>query len=367
MDVRGLKTQCAVMVCGVFAALVLGGLVSQDVRALDDASYAMSQETMSSPAQHISQQDYEVCLVPNYFFEETCQGAGRQYLTSLTDTINLKFAYELVTDARLNYQYTYSIVGRLIVYDREHRDREIFTKEYVLQEDVSGRVWGANVLEIGQEYRLDFQKYNSEAMEFKSANGLSGEAVLVVRMKIDLTVMHGERSITRPVVLDFTVPLSRHTYNIKVGRQPDKDDILMFAVAEEGRDRSVFLSVAGASVLVAVVFGVVIVRRRKLRPKDLCVRYDEKIHKEYGRIIVDLKTPLRAGDYKYCYLVEDFDDLIDKADRVTQNILYSRLPSGRTFYAVIEGDHLFVHGCPYWKHRGSPEDEEREGFGRCSE
>ncbi|MCL2038655.1 DUF5305 domain-containing protein [Candidatus Saccharibacteria bacterium] len=352
------KTTAAGILFAVFFVSLAGGFYfSRFGFSLPEETHALPGETHATTdalpafAPATNRQDYTVCLFPNDFFDTTCQDPGRQYLTALTDKINFHFGYQLALDAPLTYHYHHTITAQLIVYDRDNRDKIIFSRDYLLQDAVRGARQDTSEIAINHSFALDFQPFNLAATAFKQHHDLHGDAVLIVQMPLELTVSHGDRSLTRPIPLEFTIPLAKQTYNIKVGKLPSSDDILAFAALESGlTQRLLLLGLLAALALAATsVLIFFFVQKRRSHPKNLCQRYDEKIHKEYGRLIVDLKTPLRSGDYKYRYFVQDFDDLIDKADRVMQNILYYRLPSGRTFYAVVEDDHLFLHGCPYAK------------------
>jgi len=327
-----------------------GYAMTDEGAALAEPSQALGYEAMNVLAQHVGHQDYQVCLLPNAFFETTCQPSGRQYLSTLTDNINFKFNYQLKTHGPLDYHYSHAIIGRLIVFDRDNREREIYNQRYVLRESIHSEQLNTTILNIDETYSLDFQTFNRHALEFKDSNGLAGEAILIVEMAVDLTAqISGGRSITRQVNLDFTVPLTRQTYNVRVGRSPQQEDILAFVGAETNWMKLYRNIAIGAGVAVLLMIIGLAYKKYRARPKEICERYDLKIHKEYGRIIVDLKTSLRIDDYKHRYEVAAFEDLVDKADRVMQNILCFKLPSGLTMYAVVEGSHIFLHGCPFWK------------------
>jgi hypothetical protein len=326
-----------------------GYAMTDEGAALAEPSQALGYEAMNMMAQHVGHQDYNVCLLPNAFFEEACQPSGRQYLSMMTDSINLKFNYQLKTHGPLDYRYTHAIVGRLIVFDRDSREREIYNRQFVLRDNIYGEQLNTTLLNIDETYKLDFQAFNRQALEFKDSNGLGGEAVFVVEMVVDLTAeVESGRSITRQANMDFTVPLARQTYSVRSGRSPYQEELLAFVGADTSWVKLYHKVAIGVGLVVLVIAAGVAYQKYRSRPKDLCDRYDIKMHKEYGRIIVDLKTSLRINDYKHRYEVAAFEDLVDKADRVMQNILCFKLPSGRTIYAVVEGNHIFLHGCPHW-------------------
>jgi len=330
--------------------MVLAGALNYKSWALNEPSQAVMYEAMNLSARHMVDQSYEVCLLPNVFFDERCQPAGRQYLSLLTDTINLQFNYELSTDKPLEYKYSYTIVGRVIVFDRENRERQIYNQQFVLQDEIRGLNRGAGMLVVNETYGLNFQEFNQQAIQFMVDNGLAGEAILEVDMRIDLVAKtDDERSVSRQINLGFVVPLAKQTYSVRLGRLPDQEDLLVFMGAEQDGAAMRRVILSGMSVMTAVIVIIIFYIKYKRRPKNPCERYDMKIHKEYGRIIVDLKTPLKRSDYKYAYEVEEFEDLVDKADRVMQNILYFEMPSGRTAYAVVEREHVFLYGSPHWK------------------
>ena|GEM_PF-1520635 len=346
---------------GSYYAVNVGFSLPEEGHAWSEDASAISQEAAQLFAQHTIHQNYTVCLKPNDSFANLCQPDDRQYLTLLTDKINLDFGYKFTTDTKLDYNYTYKITGKLIVYDKDFKSKEILVRNYDLLDSKFGGKQSTETIDIAQSYELDFQYFNREAIVFKDENALSGEATLFVQMEIDLDAKHGSREISRAVNLDFSIPLTKQTYHISIGSQPDKDDLLEFAVIESRPfwTKKQCWIIVGASIGLIII--VALLKRHFAARKSPHERYHAKIHKEYGRIIVDIDTPLKIDGYKHRYHVNSFEDLVNKADRTMQNILCFAAPGSHVFYAITEGDNLFLHECSPQRNnhsRGAPPCDE---------
>ena len=329
----GLVLFLSIGVLGIYCAVQIGF-------SLPEKGHAWPENAI---AQHTTHQNYTVCLKPNDSFADLCQPEGRQYITSLTDVINLDFGYTFTTDTELDYDYTYEITGRLMVYDKDFRTKEIFIRDYDLLGPELGGERATKMVDISQSYALDFQRFNREAIFFKDKNALGGETMLLIEMKIDLDVKHGSREISRFVNLNFSIPLTKQTYHISLGAQPDRDDLLEFAAIESSPFWARLEYWIMGGVIVSCMVAIVLLKRHFALKKSPHERFNAKIRKEYGRVLVDLSTPLEIDRYKHRYRVESFDDLLNKADRTMQNILCFKISNTQIVYVVVEGDAMFLY------------------------
>ena len=286
--------------------------------------------------------EYKVYLKDNNFFEEDYLEENRTYITSLIDYLDITFNYYIDLSKKLNGNYSYYIKGVISADKVGNSSDSYWTKEYKLTDTITEEYTNSDKLEIRENIKINYQKYNELLTSFKTEYGLSMEGhlkiILVVLNNVESEIL--DRDIMKETNSELDIPLTSLTIEVPIkaegisteGFLIDEtlyDDSLIFLVTKI--IGYAFFIFAGVLILFLVFMTFKEIKKESIYYKKL-----KKILKVYDGIIVSIKEFPKLDNFSVIN-VDNFEELIDAHSEVRRPINYIQKSNGATFILITEG------------------------------
>ena len=303
----------------VFIVLIFIFALSQSIILL------MLSLTVKQDAIHYKENgsvDYKVYLNHNDFYETDYLEKNMVYVSSLINTVSTSFKYNFDVDTNSNIDYSYEIVGEIIIYD-SLKENVFFRKEYVLSEKTDQRLEGIKKFSINKVVNVDYGYYNSLANTFRKSYGVNSRSDFIVKLKLNYK-NDGYMKFSEDRVMSLTVPLSENEVTIVTDNsQVANKTNMVLGKKHIVIDSSRKLVASGLMSLISIFLFFYIIRflfefRGSMSKYDIFIK---KILKEYDRLIVNTTTAPSLLKTKVIK-VNSFQELLDVRDNLSIPIMY---------------------------------------------
>ena len=268
-----------------------------------------------------------------------------QYITDLIDNIDINFNYKVNTNHESKYDYKYNIKADIVVTDRNDLNKVLYKDSEVLKNEVNVTDFKADSINLLENIKIDYGKYNRLVNSFKSKYTLSASSNLIITMHVDTLVKNGnvDKDIVDSDDLIVTIPLSEQTINI------NKD------YNTEGRSGSIskysYIKIVNIYYAVASIFAFLLMItsvisllgfiKKFARSNSLYNKKLNKIMREYDRIIVTLTKMPNLDEYKIMD-VESFEELLDAKQNLDRPILFIEIHKNqKACFLILSGGEAY--------------------------
>ncbi|MBR3210129.1 MAG: hypothetical protein IKF82_07710 [Bacilli bacterium] len=266
--------------------------------------------------------DYKVYLNRNDFYETDYLEQNMVYVSSLINNVATSFNYDFSVDTNSNIDYSYEIVGEIIIYD-SLKENVFFRKEYSLTERVEQKIENAKKFAINKVVNIDYGYYNALANNFRKSYGVNSRSDFVVKLKLKYN-NNDDMKISESRDMSLTIPLTENEVTIATDTSTIKNEPKFVLgkrhiVIDSSRKlvASVLMSLLSVSLLIYILmslFGIIVSKNKY----DLFIK---KILKEYDRLIVNTTTAPTLVKTKVID-VNSFQELLDVRDNLSIPIMY---------------------------------------------
>ncbi|MDR1032617.1 MAG: DUF5305 domain-containing protein [Candidatus Nomurabacteria bacterium] len=290
--------------------------------------------------------DYEVCLIPNSYFADACQPAGKQYVASLIDNVKSRFEYSFRADETLKYSYDYDITARLVATESGESSKVLYENEEVILPTKTIAEQTGQSLNVREDIAIDYGKYNNLITAFRSDYGLTIDSYVVVTLHVKVHASHGDfaKPLDTKQEIALKIPLSERTINV----QMKSDKLINNGTMEETEPNFAknivytVLALAGAAVFVLdLITSIVILIRRESR-RSVYEKELRGITHEYNQLIVDVEHIPEIPRSKVVE-VKSFDELLDARDTIQQPILHLAVAENRNLFIIEDRGMAYVY------------------------
>ena len=291
-----------------------------------------------------SQVDYSVCLLENQFYEEKCLHKNMKYVASLIDNINLKFDYNFDIDEKEDVDFTYDIVGKLVISDKLG-EKSFFEKSYNLLTGKVSKMQDGKTNSINEVLNIDYSYYNDLANGFRLSYGVDTQSKLIVYMTIKKSNTEDDKLIlNNESVMYVSIPLSEKAIDIELNYK----DINTTSSIMSGNNLiltnifSIFLSIV--SVVLAIVMMIKTMRKfPSYHSKNVYDKHVNKILKEYDRLIGEASTMI-SFDGKEVIKFKKFSELLDIHDNLGLPIMhYTVTKHVKSYFYIVHENVIYLH------------------------
>ena len=285
--------------------------------------------------------NYQVYLKDNDYYKEKSLKEDMQYITDLIDYIDINFNYKIDTNKQSNYDYKYNITADIIVTDRNDNNKVLYKDSDVLKDTVNINEYKDNNIDILENLKIDYSKYNNLVNSFKSKYVLSASSNLVLTMHVDAIVRNSnvDDDIVDSEDLKVTIPLSEQTINIL----KDYDDTLNTGTISKYSyikiENKYYAIISVLSLILSIISLAMLLKFVKKLSKR-SNKYNKKlkrIMKEYDRIIVTLSKMPDLNNY-HIIEVESFEELLDAKQNLDKPILHVEIHKNQKSWFLILTD-----------------------------
>ena len=274
--------------------------------------------------------DYKVYLKPNQFFTSQFLGAGKQYITSIIDHIDVDARYTFQTSKDLEYSYSYDVVATVkgTYSDSEEKSVEVWSKAYPIS-NAETKTGTGNTFVINKTMTIDYNKYNQIMQDFKNQFGLSVDSNVDVAVKVNINAgLPGEeKTLQESYTMTLPIPLLKQTIVIKPNYVNSGSNVV-YENSNETEKSSVnytllIISLAGLvfSLIMFVTFGKKLLATTR---KSEYVLAFNKLLKEYGDIIAEADNLPDMDKYDVVN-IKLFNDLVDIEEELHSPIICTEI------------------------------------------
>lgn len=276
--------------------------------------------------------DYKVYIKNNKFIEQEFLGNNQTYITDLVDYIYTKFNYNYSITKKAKGECEYKIIANINAeYNVTGDDKgtKLWSKEYVLLEPKKIEV-DSNIINVSEDLKIDFNKYNEEIKKFKDEFGIPIKANLEVKM---ITASKLILDDTKQVQQDNSNVILKMDLNQQVFKITDdyekSDNGQIYDESQNKKSNNMILLTIGGVLFIIAVVGILSIIKKvafQNRKTDYEIALN-RILKNYGDIVAEVVTPTYDENLKVIE-VKNFDQLLDIEEEIRMPIL---------FYETIEG------------------------------
>ena len=287
--------------------------------------------------------DYTVCLKKNSFYETECQAKNMKYVASLINKIKLNFNYEFNIDEKEDIDFTYDIVGKLVISDL-NSDKSFFEKEYKLVTDKSSKLSNGKSSSIAENLELDYSYYNNLANNFRTMYGVDANSNLIVYMTIKKNSKDTKIKLDDNIVMMVKIPLSEKSIDIELDYKEFNYSSNLVKNTEVSVDKVIYICLAIVLISLGIITMVkiirIVIKANKVNRYD---RYIKKILKEYDRLIGEASSMINL-DGKEIVEFKKFGELLDIHDNLGLPIMhYVVTEHVKSYFYIVHENIVYMH------------------------
>ncbi|MBR6948790.1 MAG: hypothetical protein IKH54_01220 [Bacilli bacterium] len=272
---------------------------------------------------------YQVCLNDNEYYEDNCLSEGMEYISTLTDKINVDFNYNAVFQIPREGKYKYFIKGTITVQNDED-NKTLYTKEQNLTKK-SNYVLTQNVVSMSDTVQIPYDQVNKYAQKYLNDYGLINK----VNYKVSFIVDDG---IQEKEVSSIVIPLTKQTYSITKDELKNQSGELL--IKSENWIQYIFLGLLVLSIIPIVICIIRILYYVSKFSKNSSI-YKKKLNEilsTYDRVIITGKDNNIIAKKDNIYEVKTFFELLDVRDTIDKPILYYKINDIKSEFYVQDVD-----------------------------
>ncbi len=277
---------------------------------------------------------YRVCLNENDYYTDECLGEDLEYLSEITNKINVTFNYNAVFQEKTKKEYKYYVNSKLLIQTVNEPSKVLLEKDKSLTQVKTYNLDG-NVATFVEDVDINFKEFNEYAKKYKNDYSLLSVSDLIVSLYVGDGKDYFE-------VSSVTIPLTKVTYNIL--KYEVKNNNKEYVVESQLMRKNILLIVtiaAAVLLLISILFIIkfLIDTRRKTS------NYQKKINQilsTYDRVIISLKDSKTLINTENIYKVNSFLELLDVRDTINKPILYHKVNNVKSEFYVQDIDKVYI-------------------------
>lgn len=292
----------------------------------------------------IGKADYTVYLKNNNFYDNSKLDSGMKYVSSLINTVNTRFNYQLYTDKNMDFSYKYKIISKLVIYDKKDNHRIFYTKEEELVPEVTEN-FNSNNIVINQLADIKYDYYNGYVESYKKDYNADVEGKVVVTMNVELLGIDSEskNNLTKTNDLQITIPLTKEAIDITIDSENINNKDYLVSDMKSGITNVYYLILGIICFVAAIIEFIYGERLYKIYVKGNIYNITvNRILREYDKLIVNGDVSIDENNFKNKIYPETFIELVDASKRLNSPILfYEVVPNEKCFFIIIKDHDLY--------------------------
>ena len=290
--------------------------------------------------------DYKVYLKKNSHFDTQYLGKDKQYISSLIDYIDADFTYNFSSEDDIDINYEYYILATLNITNVD--GKSIYEKKEYLQ-NIKKATSDNNALNIKENVKIDYDKYNRIAKSFISDYDLTANANLVISLMVNVKGKNSnfDKTISDAGVIKLNIPLTTKTVDISMDYELSNNKNATLQQRETViKNKALFIGgvifiIVDILSIIGIVVHIIITRDEKEKYRVAL----NKILRDNERYISETVITERVEDMLKTRslrieVVKSFNALMDIRDSLNKPILYHEEKLGEEAVFYILSDHI---------------------------
>lgn len=280
--------------------------------------------------------NYKVYLNENSYYKEEFLGEGMQYISSIINNITVNYKYNIDYDTDKKFIVNRRVLANIKITDSEDNNKVIYTKQEELLND---KYNDSKVIDLSDELKIDYSKYNHLTNEFKTNYGINADCNLIIDYIVDYKST--DKDISQSKTMTMTIPLSKQMIVI------NKSNDINESSSYEGETKDSFvnklmfaLAVLFASIVLILVIILILIVRKRIQKESKYDRYISKLLKEYDTYITE-SSETRIDGAKNLIKTTSFKELLDVRNNLDRPIIYNKVNNDTSRF-IIMSDEVYV-------------------------
>lgn len=288
--------------------------------------------------------DYRVFLKENEFFEEPFLGAGRTYITSLIDHIDVDFNYlerfSSAADVKVSYYLKATISADKT--DTSSASEAYWSKDYQLTEPQTFEFENVNHSSFNTSVTIDYPYYNSILESFREQYPVAADGTIKVSLIVDNTINEDEfaNPLGFKTELSISLPLLEKAVEAKIDTETgnQSNEFKTNKVVENPIYTFIKMIGIGIAILSVVLAVVMVIKRRVFINHHQYISTLDKILATNDSIITNIENMPNLNKFQK-FEVQTFEELLDAYSEIRLPINFYQNQNGTesTFFITNEG------------------------------
>lgn len=276
--------------------------------------------------------DYKVYLSDKKYYNKEFLGEGMQYISSIIDYVDLNYNYSNTFDIKDTFNITKRVDADLKIVDPDDSDKVIYQKKESLKQETTT----SDSVNVTDKIKLDYQKYNKLANEFKSSYGISAKSNLVVTYTIDYS---GKNSnIRQSKAITVEVPLSEQMINITKSNAIYNNSSYIVESSQSLANKVMFILSILFIVLDVILVGLLIhMISMRIKSESKYDRFIAKILRDNDSYITIAKDEYVSKD-KSVVKIDSFKELMDVRNNIDKPIIYTKVDHNTSKFVIADNE-----------------------------
>ena len=284
-----------------------------------------------------SSAQYNVCLSANQQYNTSCLTEDLTYDSTIVDTINAHFKYDVNFSSDISYNMYYHVDAVTRIYDKNDVNKVLYTSTDTLKKKVAlGDI--SNSISFETDVILDYQKYNTGAVFYQKRYFLNSNANVEIILYLD------EPNNSRRIG-SLIVPLGTPEFEIQKNVVSNTNG----SVAVDGNFWNRYNAICALIASILIIIALFLLYRTTLlvlRVTSNRSEYQQRLEsilREYDRIIVIARDGYESNYVKEVVKLDTFDELLDVRNELLKPIIYSRINEVKSEFLVEDDEKLYKY------------------------
>ena len=287
--------------------------------------------------------NYKVYLHKNNYFNTPYLEENRTYIANLINYIDIDFRYNLKLSEKINGKYKYSVMAKVKANKPNGEQGYYWSKDYVLVPSKLVDIDGNDVVNINENVKVDYNKYNEILNSFKKEYSIQPNGVLDVVLEVESTGTG--KVFTEPIDissdLSLSIPLLEKAVEANISKNAKSHNNTITMVDKTYSKQHLIAGVLGLIlfIIALIVFVDTMLKKKKFNEENIFDVTLNKILASHDSIIANVSTLPDINDMKLIE-VTTFNELIDVYNEVRMPINYYKEENGNEATFLIVNDNM---------------------------
>ncbi len=283
------------------------------------------------------QDNYEVLLKPNTFYESQTLPSGLCYASNAIETFTINFQYHFKAKQKADIQYHYSVVGNLIGKVIEvNEEKEVWNRSFLFLENNTQEKESIEEFSVQCPINIKYEDYLNLVNAYEKEYKIKIEPILKIRFIISYNISFPSSTIETNTIedaIELEIPITDTITEVKANNEKIASKEIT-SEAENTKIESIVCYIIGSLFIIGASI-VLIIRIYKNAKKH----YEpiERILKNYGDLIATVTNKPDISNLKIMYVTK-LEDLIDVAEQNQCHIIHYE----SNFYVIIH-EYVYVY------------------------
>ncbi len=287
--------------------------------------------------------DYEVLLIPNNFYETETLQAGKYYVSNAIDSYIINLKADVSVDKKVSMEYDYNITANLIgTVNDNNEDKEVWNRKFILKDNIHKKEDNITNVPINEQININYKYYNDLARSYEKQYGISIDSILKIKLNITYNIILNDNSNKAEDFIELEIPITDTISEVKENYEKVTNQKV---ISQENKqlERIIIYSINGIIFMVSTLVIALNIIKKVAIQKQANNWKQKCILKYYKDIIVQINSEPNLENLKIIN-ISILEDLIDIAEQNQKNILYyKKTNNNETIFLVIIDDYVYIY------------------------